>query len=202
MPGWYPAVVERRSRTRARREVLAADAGAPSSAVSVSPRASVSCGAATTGARGLQTGGPPRPAAWIGERRRESDGDPPSARTTPYVTTRARIVLLARAVFDSAAVRCFRGAGVAQSICLRMNVGISMSLRSCSARSAGGAGAGRRAPMSVLGAGRGGGAVFRRGMAGVRCACSGMTGAPFAAIASTTGAAELARPCRSQSRSR
>ena len=53
-----------------------------------------------------------------------------------------------------------------------MNVGISMSLRSCSTRSLDTAGVGRRAPISVLAAGRGGGAVLSRWMVGAVFLCA------------------------------
>src|SRR5687768_12872071 len=124
----------------------------------------------------------------VGERRRECDGYR-AENDDDAIRDGAREEGIPRARMGRAGLAILRRTGVAQSICLRMNVGISMSLRSCSARSAGGAAAaGRRAPISVLvAAGRGGGAVFKRATDGLRCEWSGMTGAPFGAMVSITG---------------
>src|SRR5688500_1676381 len=122
----------------------------------------------------------------VGERRRECDGYR-AQNDDDAIRDGAREEGIPRARMGRAGLAILRRTGVAQSICLRMNVGISMSLRSCSARSGGGAAAGRRGAMSGVGAAGRGVTVFRRVATPLRCECSGMTGAPRVAMVSTTG---------------
>jgi hypothetical protein len=81
----------------------------------------------------------------------------------------------------------------AQSICLRMKVGISMSLRSCDPAPVGGVGIGARGALGRSLLGRAAGGMLPPTRAG-RLPGNGMTGAPLGAVTGALSCAGVTRP--------